>query len=361
MTERLRAPNKNKSSVRLIIGALMIFISLILAVVFYFQTELLSKMDTADSVRENTMAIDPPVLYSPENEQERLDRVRQAALFEIDTMRRDAAIEFQELAATHEQNIRVAIMGTITESIDEARGRVPDYAEWMISCEATFDMAKALWDESLEEFLVDAAEKRLISGATIENRLEQVAVKMSYDAAAEAENIAMRYENRFATLLAGLEEPVKMQMPVVEFLSVTSANISNPVITGNLMGMTSFIGASFVLSFAAEKFIKRLGKQITIKAGSKIVRMGSGPVGWVIGIGGGYLVEKGIDEYYVKPQLEQELHQQLNQVQALLLEHAFIAETATAYALPLLKIAMELQQPITMATVTKQEHIGEYY
>jgi hypothetical protein len=361
MTVRFRAPNKDKSSARLIIGALMIFISLILAVVFYFQTELLSNRDTDDFVRENTIAINPPELYSPETEKERLERLRQAALFEIHTMRRDAAIDFQKLAATHEQTARIAIRNTIIDSIDEARGRVPGYAEWMISGEATFDMAKALWNESLEVFLIDAAKERLISDATLGNRLEQVSVKLSYDAATEAENIAMHYENRFATLLAGMEEPVKMQMPTVEFISITEARIGNPVITGNVMGMTSFIGSAFILSFAAEKFIKRLGKQITIKAGSKIVRVGSGPVGWVIGLAGGYLVEKGVDEYYVKPHLEKELNQQLDQIQAMLLGHDFIEEAAHAQALPIHNIAKALKQPITMAAASQQEQNSHLY
>lgn len=359
MTVRLKTPNTDKGSARLIIGLLMIFISLILAVVFYCQTEIESSSFPAKSISASSAPVNQMGTPRPETEQERLERRRREALAEIDMMRRDAALEFQEAAAKHEQTARIAIREAVIETIDEARGRVSNYAEWMIGWEATLDMAKAMWNGSLEKYLVDAAEKRLISGEMIENRLNREAVNLSQEAGIKAETIAMRYENRFASLLAGLEEPVMLQMPSVEFLSVTSANISNPVITGNVMGTTSFIGSTLLTSFAADRFVKRLGKQITIKAGSKIVRVGSGPVGWVIGLAGGYLVEKGVDEYYVKPHLEKELNQQLDQIQAKLLGHAFIEETASTQALPLLNIARELKQPITMAAVSQQEQISK--
>ncbi len=351
----------NSSTIGLIVGLLMITISVILAVVFYFQTEPVSNGHVDDLVKENEVMIDASALYRPETEEERLERLRRAALAEIDMLRRDAALEFQEAAAKHEQAVRIAIRDAVIESIDEARGRVPDYAEWMIGWEATLDMAKAMWNDNLEAFLVDTAEKRLISGSAIENHVEQKTSKLYHEAASEAETISMRYENRFASLLAGLEEPLRAQMPSVEFLSVTSANISNPVITGNVMGMSSFIGSMLLTSFAAEKFVKQLGKQVTIKAGGKIVRVGSGPVGWVIGLAGGILVEKGVDEYYIKPRLVQDLNQQLDQIQAMLLGHNFIEEAAHAQALPMLNIAKTLKQPITMAAAGEHEQNGNLY
>ncbi|MGD9558699.1 MAG: hypothetical protein AB7V25_16860 [Mangrovibacterium sp.] len=361
MTDNLNTKHGNRHSARLIIGLMMIVISVILAVVFYFQTAIKSSTFTEKSIRESSATTTDMEMPRQETEGERLERLRQAALMEIDVMRRDAALEFQEAAAAHEQAVRIAMRNTINETIEEAHGRVPDYAEWIIGWEATLDMAKALWNDNLEEVLVAAAEKRLLSRVMIENRLNQVAVNLSQESGIKAEAIAMRYENRFAGLLAGFEEPVRMQIPPVKFLSVASANICNPVIAGNAMGMTSFIGSMLLVSFAADKFVQRLGKQITIKAGSKIVRIGSGPIGWVIGFAGGYMVEKGVDEYYVKPRLVQELNQQLDQVQTMLLGHDFIEKAASAQALPLHNIARELQQPITMAAVTQQEQISNYH
>ena len=76
------------------------------------------------------------------------------------------------------------------------------------------------------------------------------------------------------------------------------------------------------------------------------MRVGSGPIGWAISLGGGYLVEKGVDEYYLKPRLEEELNRQLDQLQAGLLGQAFIQKAAYAQALPLRTIATEIMERV---------------
>jgi hypothetical protein len=342
MTDKASRKNGNNGSVCLLLGILMLILSVILAVVFYDQTE--TGWTPAPSMVPVQGSVSGNKSEEPksETEQEHLEQIKREAMVKINDLQRDAAQEFQEAASGHEQAVRTALRTVVIQAIGEAHRKVPQYADWLIGWEATWDMAKAWWDENLDTFLSQAAEKNLISQKELQNRLQVESQRLALEAGSKGAEIAIRYENRFASLLAGLDEHVRVQMPTLQLNSVTKANMSNPVITGNMAGISSFIGSSLLANYGERRFVKWIGEQVTIKAGSKVVRVGSGPIGWAISLGGGYLVEKGVDEYYIKPRLEEELNSQLNQLQTGLLDHAFIQEAATAQALPLRTIATEI-------------------
>ena len=341
-------PPKNRvyHILHLIFGLLMIAISIVLAFVFYFQTGI----TYAPSIYNSSSVI------KQQEEQEHQELLRKEGLEKINVIRREAALEFQELAAIHKQNVISAFREAIIEEISAAHNRVSDYVEWLISWEATWEMVKAWWDNDLDLLLIQTSEKRLLSKEAIHGRLQTKATILNQEAASMAEAIAIRYENRFASLLYSLDEPIRVQMPPIAFKTITESNINNPVITGNLAGMSSFIGATVLAAYGERRFIEWLGGKIAIKAGSKVVRVGTGPIGWAVSLGGGYLVEKGLDEYYLKPRLTEEINRQLDQIKEALLSHYFIAEEASTQALPFLNIAKELEQSLNMADLkTKKE------
>jgi hypothetical protein len=342
MTDDASRKYRNNGSISLLLGILMLLLSLVLSVVFYFQTELLSTPAPSMVPVQESVSGNKPEEPKTETEQGRLERMKREAMVKINGLRRDAAQEFQEAASGHEQAVRTALRTVVIQAIGEAHRKVPQYADWLIGWEATWDMAKAWWNENLDTFLSQAAERNLISQTELQNRLQVESQRLAQEAGSKGAEIAIRYENRFASLLAGLDEPVRVQMPALQLNSVTKANMSNPVITGNLAGISSFIGSSLLAAYGERRFVEWVGEKVAIKAGSKVVRVGSGPIGWAVSLGGGYLVEKGVDEYYIKPRLEEELNSQLNQLQAGLLDRAFIQEASTAQALPLRTIATEI-------------------
>jgi len=342
MTDNASQKDGNNGSACLLLGILMIMISVILVVVFYFQTEYASTPIPSTAPVQEAVSGSKHEEPKPETEQERQDRMKREAMEKINGLRRDAAQEFKEAAVIQEQAARDALRNVVIQAVDEAHGKVPKYADWLISWEATWEMAKAWWNKNLDKFLSQAAERNLISQKELQTRLQVESQRLAQEAGIKGAEIAIRYENRFASLLAGLEEPIRVQMPALQFNSVTKANMSNPVITGNLAGISSFIGSSLLAAYGERRFVEWVGEKIAIKAGSKVVRIGSGPVGWVVSICGGYLVEKGVDKYYLKPRLEEELNRQLDQFQAGLLDHAFMQEAAYAQALPLRVIAKEI-------------------
>ena len=342
MTDKASRKNGNNGSACLLLGILIIMLSVFLAVVFYVQTEAPSTQVPSMAPVQEAVSGNKPEEPVPETEQERLERMKREVMEKINGLRRDAAQEFKEAAVAHEQAACDALRAVVIQAIGEAHGKVPKYADWLIGWEATWGMAKAWWNEKLDIFLSQAAEKNLISQKELQDRLQVESQKLAQEAGIKGAEIAIRYENRFASLLAGLEEPIRVQMPVLQFNSVTKANMSNPVITGNLAGIGSFIGSSLLAAYAERRFVEWVGEKIAIKAGSKVVRIGSGPIGWAISLGGGYLVEKGVDEYYLKPRLEKELNHQLDQLQTGLLDQTFIQEAAYAQASPLRTIATEI-------------------
>jgi len=332
--------------ISLLLGILMIMVSVVLAMVFYDQTEPPSTPVPSMAPVQQADAGNKLEESKPETEQERLERMKRDAMEKISGLKRDAAREFQDAAVVHEQAAREALRNVVIQAAREAHGKVPKYADWLISWEATWEMAKAWWNENLDIFLSQAAEKNLISQKELQNRLQVESQRLAQEAGIKGAEIAIRYENRFASLLAGLEEPIRVQMPTLQLNSVTKANMSNPVITGNLAGISSFIGSSVLSAYWERRFVEWVGEKVAIKAGSKVVRVGSGPIGWAVSLGGGYLVEKGVDEYYLKPRLEEELNRQLDQLQAGLLDQAFIQEAAYAQALPLRTIATEIMERV---------------
>lgn len=346
MTDKTSRKNRNNGSICLILGILMTIFSVILAVVFYFQTESASTQVPSMAPVSGTVYSNKYEGPTPETEQERLERMKREAMEKINGLRRDAAREFQEAAVIHEQAAREALRNVVVQAVGEAHGKVPKHVDWLISWEATLGMAKAWWNENLDIFLSQAAENNLISQKELQDRLQVESQRLAQEAGIKGSEIAIRYENRFASLLAGLEEPVRVQMPVVQLNSVTKADMSNPVIMGNMAGISSFIGSTLLGNYAERRFVKWIGEKIAIKAGSKVVRIGSGPVGWAVSIGGGLLVEKGVDEYYLKPRLEKELNSQLDQLQAELLDHSFIQEAACAQVLALRTIATEITERV---------------
>lgn len=344
MPEKASRKYANNGSACLLLGILMLILSVILSVVFYIQTDSASTPVTSTVPTQGSVNGSKPVEPRPETDQERQERMKQEAIGKINGLRRDASQEFQEAAVLHEQAVRDALCNVVTKAVGEAHRKVPKYADWLIGWDATWEMAKAWWNETLEIFLSQASERNLISQKELQNRLQVESQRFAQEASIKATDIAIRYENRFASLLAGLDEPIRVQMPVLQFNSVTKANMSNPVITGNLAGISSFIGSSLLAAYGERRFVEWVGEKIAIKAGSKVVRIGSGPVGWLVSLGGGYLVEKGVDEYYLKPRLEEELNRQLDQFQAGLLDHTFIQEAAYAQSLPLRAIATEIME-----------------
>lgn len=332
----------NDHSARLFLGLLMLILSGLLTVVFCLQTAERWGGWVHRDTPNNPDTIIKTEVPPPETEEARKERQRQEALEKLSTLRQDAARELQELAARHEQESRAALMKVLAEEIAVAHRRVPAYVNWLVGWEATWEMSKAWWNDEIETFLVQAGEKNLLSAAVIHARLENEARTLAQVAAEKAVCVAVKYENRFTGLLASLDEQVRVQMPPFEFPSITKGDIGNPVIMGNMAGVSSFVGGSLMAIYGERSFVQWVGNKISIKAGSKIIRIGSGPVGWIISFGGGYLAEKGLDEYIIKPRLTEELHRQIDQVETALLKHSFIDEMASAQAASLREMASTL-------------------
>lgn len=328
---------------------MLLAVSGLLTLMFCLETS--ERRDSSPSKPDNVIKTEVP---PPETEAERIERRKREAIEAINAMRQAAARELRELAEKHEQEVRNALTTVLVKEIAAAHLRVPAYTDWLVTWEATWEMAKAWWNDDLESFLCKAGEERLLSAATIQARLEGETRKLAQAGAERATYIVIQYENRFTSLLAGLDEQVRVQMPPVAFPSIARADLNNPVVLGNMAGVSSFVGTALLASYGEQRFVQWLGKEATIKAGSKVVRIGSGPVGWVVSLVGGYLAEKGLDEYVIKPRLAEELHRQLDQAAAELLKDPFIEDTTHAQVLPLREMAEGVSQPVRLCDLTQQ-------
>ena len=279
---------------------------------------------------------------------------RQQALAKLNGIRKEAAGDFAKLGTRHEAAARLRLQTTVHETTAAAKHRVPGYASWLLSYEASWEMLKAWKHHEIPAMLARESEKRMLSREAVSASLGAEDRRLNDELGKEAETLSGQYDNRVASVLALLDEPVRAQLPEFGFGKVTRAQFSNPVIQANLAGIGNFVGSSLVLSYGIERFVQWLGPKIAMKGASKLVRVGSGPVGWVIGLAGGIAIEKAIDETVIKPRLVAELNSQLDQVEACLIaKNGPCDSIAKEQARRARKISETLAVPMAARVATK--------
>ena len=161
--------------------------------------------------------------------------------------------------------------------------------------------------------------------------------------AGKADVISSNYQDRVATVLARFDCPTLPTDPQFATLTLLTNRLKTAAIVGNASGISSFVGSMLVGSFAEKRFVMWLGKELALKAGGKVIRLGTGPVGWVVGFTIGLGVEWAADKYLFKPHLATELNSQLDNVQSQMLRAGGpVSQIASAQAELVRTIAAEL-------------------
>ena len=262
---------------------------------------------------------------------------------ELQELRKAASSDFQYLAITHEKEAHERLANAVQLCVDRSRSRVDSYAEWLLSYEATFAIVKAWYNNSLDSEMARFSQEKLLSQQELIDSLNSEAERLQADMAGKADVISSNYQDRVATVLARFDCPTLPTDPQFATLTLLTNRLKTAAIVGNASGISSFVGSMLVGSFAEKRFVTWLGEKLALKAGSKLIRWGTGPVGWVVGLTIGLGAEWAADKYLFKPHMVTELNSQLDNVQSQMLRAGGpVSQTASAQADLVRTIAAEL-------------------
>lgn len=285
-----------------------------------------------------------PAVAAPKAAGQRVARSAEL-LAELKTLRQGAASELLALAPAHEALTREKLAGVLQDQIQAARGRVDGYADWLLSYKATWPLGKAWYDGRLGPEMVRLSEEKLLSSQQMTESLGAETERLQVSLAEQTAAISSKYQDRVVSILAHFDEasvanPLELGRAIV-------APIQAPALVANASGISSFVGSTFAGSFAEKKFVTWLAKKIALKAGSKVLRVGTGPVGWVVGLSIGWAGERAADNYLFKPQLASNLNAQLTECERqLLAANGPVAQIAAAQGQIIRSAAADLAKPV---------------
>ena len=270
------------------------------------------------------------------------EQLREASM-ELDRLRDQAAGEFRQLAVTHEATARTQLERVLQVELAKARGRVPEFARWLLSLEAVGTLGPAWWNERLAEEIAEQSAQRLISGPEMTAHLQRQAVTLHENLGSAADEISRRHADRVASVLGRLDEPTRRHLEPA-CLITNSVGTANTVYPYQTAKAANLVLSTVVVTAGFDRLALWLGPKIGCKLASKGVRLGTGPVGWAVSLLGGWYVEKQIDEHLILPALESRLQEQLDSVAAAILRaDGPAAQLANEQANLALRMAADLE------------------
>ena len=277
--------------------------------------------------------------------------VREASA-ELDHLRHHAAGEFRQLAATHEVTARTRLERVLQIELARARGRVPEFAAWLLSFDAVGTLGAAWWNDRVAEKLAEQSEQRLISGPEVSAHLQRQVDKLREDLGSATDEISRRHVDRIASVLSRLDEPTRR---AVEFSSLGTdvADMVPVVHRYQAAEVANVLLGTAAVTAGLESLGRWLAPKIGFKLASKGIRTGTGPVGWAVSLAGGWYVEKKIDEHLILPSLESRLQKHLDTVAiSLLRTDGPAAQLAKEQSKLVLRMAEDLERPRTHSPST---------